>query len=147
MILPDNYYEMLARKKRTSLRLSYLACFLALLAVEVLIALFVHDEYIRPYAGDILVVIVIYFFLKLIFLDKGRLLPLFIFLFAAGVEFLQYVRLADLLGLKTDSWLRIVLGSVFDLRDILCYGIGCLLIAAVQILYRKHHNKRKGKNA
>jgi len=31
-----------------------------LLLIEILIALFVHDEFIRPYVGDALVVIVLY---------------------------------------------------------------------------------------
>lgn len=144
MILPDNYYEIQARKKRLALRVSYLAWFLTTLAVEVLIALFVHDEFVRPYVGDILVVIVLYFFLKLIFINAGRFLPVYIFLFAAGVEALQYFQLADHLGLKSDSLLRIVLGSVFDAKDILCYGIGCLLIAGVPFFYKKLCRKRKG---
>lgn len=45
--------------------------FIVLLAVEIFIALFVHDSVVRPYIGDVLVVIVLYFFVR-IFLPEGR---------------------------------------------------------------------------
>ncbi len=40
----------------------YAICFIGLFIVETLIALFVRDAFIRPYMGDVLVVILIYFF-------------------------------------------------------------------------------------
>ena len=40
--------------------LKYFLFALALFMIEVLIALFVHDSFIRPYLGDFLVVILIY---------------------------------------------------------------------------------------
>ena len=45
--------EMTERDKK--LRLLYGAAFLVLMAVETLIALYVHDKVIRPYVGDLLV--------------------------------------------------------------------------------------------
>lgn len=103
-----------------------------LLTVEVLIALFVHDNFIRPYVGDVLVVIVIYTFVR-VFVPKGfRLLPLWIFLFAAGVECLQYFHLVELLGVQDNVFLRVLLGSVFDVKDIVCYACGCAGIAGVE---------------
>ena len=53
--------------------------FLALLATEVLIALFVHDDFVRPYLGDVLVVPVIFFLLRAAFPERIKLLPLYIF--------------------------------------------------------------------
>ena len=38
-------------------RIVYALIALGLLAVEVLIALFVHDNFIRPYVGDVLVTV------------------------------------------------------------------------------------------
>ncbi|MCW5910752.1 MAG: DUF2809 domain-containing protein [Cyclobacteriaceae bacterium] len=43
---------------------NYLVWSLAIFIAEVLIALFVHDSFIRPYVGDVLVVILIYCFVK-----------------------------------------------------------------------------------
>ena len=112
------------RKKR----LAYLLATMVLFGIELLIALFVHDKFIRPYVGDVLVVVLLYTFVR-IFLPEGvRLLPLYIFLFAAGVELLQYFRIVELLGLS-DNWiLSVVVGSVFDIKDILCYGVGAVIL-------------------
>ena len=38
--------------------------FVALFIVEVVIAVFVNDQFIRPILGDVLVVILIFFFLR-----------------------------------------------------------------------------------
>ena len=115
---------MTKRKKR----IAYGIATVALFVVELLIALFMHDDFIRPYVGDVLVVVLIYTFVR-IFLPKGiRLLPLYIFSFAAGVEVLQYFRIAEVLGLSENRILSVVIGSVFDWKDIVCYGVGCGLL-------------------
>lgn len=113
-------------------RIFYLAATLILLAVEVLIALYVHDQFIRPYMGDVLVMIVLYCFVQIWNPDGWNGLPLFLFLFAVGVEILQYFQLPAVLGVEHNPFLRIVLGSVFDLKDILCYGVGSILLALFQ---------------
>lgn len=110
-------------------RLIALCAFLAVLGVEILIALYVHDRFVRPYIGDVLVVVVIYCFLR-IFLPEGYpWLPGAVFVFAAAVEILQYFRLVEMLGLQGSVFWRTVLGSTYDPKDILCYGIGCALLA------------------
>ncbi|MBQ9768219.1 MAG: DUF2809 domain-containing protein [Lachnospiraceae bacterium] len=94
---------------------------------EVLIALFVHDRFLRPYVGDVLVVIVIYTFLRIFFPERPRLLPLYVFFFAAGVEALQYFEFVKVLGLEGNPFLRTLIGTTFDLKDIVCYGIGTVM--------------------
>ena len=113
---------------RTNKRSFYLAMTVFWLAVEVVIACYVHDRFIRPYVGDVLVVVVVYCFVRIWVPQGVRLLPLYVFLFAAGVEVLQYFHLVDLLGAGNNTFLRVVLGSVFDVKDILCYGIGCVFL-------------------
>lgn len=108
----------------TQKKLKYIIAFIVLLLVEVLIALFVHDNFIRPYVGDMLVVIVIYAFIRIWIPEKCKLLSLYIFLFAAGVEVLQYFKLVELLGLQDNTFLRILIGTTFDIKDILCYAAG-----------------------
>jgi hypothetical protein len=119
---------MMNLHKQKKKRLEYAIAFIVLLMVEVLIALYVHDAIIRPYLGDMLVVILIYFFLRVIVPTGHKWLPLWIFLFAAGIECLQYFHLVQVLGLQDHRFWRIVIGSTFDLKDIGCYGAGCILI-------------------
>ena len=113
-------------------RVYYLMLTIFLLAVEVLIALFVHDRIVRPYIGDLLVVVVIYTFIRIWLPDSVRLLPLYVFLFATGVEILQYFNLVELLGVADNPFLRILLGTAFDVKDILCYAAGCVLVWMVE---------------
>ncbi len=136
---------MAGKSKMWGGRLFCAAAFLALLAVEVLIALFVHDAFVRPYLGDVLVVIVVYCFAQIFLLGRCRHLPLYIFFFAVGVEILQYFHLAERLGLEGNRFLRILLGSVFDWKDIVCYAAGCILLVGWERL--RFLGRRKGGNA
>lgn len=123
---------ILQMSKRKQLRVKYVIVFILLLFVEVIIALYVHDTFVRPYVGDMLVVILVYSFMRIFIPDRCRLLPLYVFLFAAGVELLQYFRLVQILGLENNTFLRIIIGSVFDIKDIACYGVGSILLGAFQ---------------
>ncbi|MDW2796168.1 DUF2809 domain-containing protein [Clostridium boliviensis] len=118
--------------KRNQLRIKYAIAFVLLLLVEVMIALYVHDTFVRPYVGDMLVVILVYSFTRIFIPERCRLLPLYVFLFAAGVEVLQYFKLVHVLGLEHNRFLRIVLGSVFDIKDIVSYGVGSMLLEAYE---------------
>lgn len=100
---------------------------IGLLIVEVLIALFVHDEFIRPYIGDVLVTVLICTFLRIFIPESVKLLPLYVFIFAAGVEILQYFRVVEVLGLAENRFFSILIGSIFDVKDIVCYGVGCVV--------------------
>ena len=115
-------------------RVIYGVLTLLLLGIEVYIALNVNDNFIRPYVGDMLVVIVIYTFLRIFFSKKPKLLPLYIFLFAAGVEVLQYFEIVKVLGLEENDFFRVLIGSVFDVKDIVCYGIGCVILAVYEVV-------------
>ena len=115
-----------------SRRACYLAATALLLIIEIVIALYVHDQFVRPYIGDVLVVMVIYCFVRMWIPQGAELLPAYVFLFAAGVEVLQYFNLVTLLGLENSRFFRILLGSVFDLKDIFCYGTGCILLHLFQ---------------
>ena len=118
-------------------RIFYLIVFILLMVVETLIALYVHDDFIRPYIGDIIVVIVLYSFVRIFIPEKCRLLPLYIFIFSVAVEVMQYFKIINILGLQNNSFARVIIGSVFDLKDIACYAIGCLILALYEILRKK----------
>ena len=125
--------------KRNQLRIKYAIIFVLLLFVEVLIALYVHDDFVRPYVGDILVIIVVYCFMRIFIPYRCILLPLYVFIFAAGIEILQYFRLVQVLGLENNTFLRILLGSVFDIKDIGCYGVGGFLLGIFE--WKKNRNR------
>ena len=123
--------------KRQDKRLHYGITFLILLMIEVVIAIYVHDDFIRPYIGDVLVVAVVYCFVRIFVPDGVKLMPLYVFIFAAFVEVMQYFQLVKVLGLEENIFARILIGSTFDIKDIFCYFIGFIIIIALEILKRK----------
>lgn len=114
------------RKSHGRKRITYAILFVLLVAVEVLIALFVHDDFIRPYIGDVIVVWVMYCFIR-IFLPEGiKLLPLYLLLFSVAIEIAQYFNYVALLGLNDNEFFRILLGTSFSFADIICYAVGSI---------------------
>ncbi|MBP3579575.1 MAG: DUF2809 domain-containing protein [Lachnospiraceae bacterium] len=119
-------------------RTAYLLATVLIFLLELFIALFVRDNFIRPYVGDMLVVVLVYTFLRIIFPERPRLLPLYAFLFAAGVEALQGMRIVELLGLKSNRFFSVLIGTTFDWKDIVCYGVGCVALGLWEVwLWRK----------
>ncbi len=117
----------------------YILIFIITFAIEVIIARYVHDKIIRPYIGDILVVICLYTFSKSIFLDKIKRLSLYVLICAVIAEILQYFNYAQIL-FGDNKIMKTLLGSSFDIKDILCYVMGYLII----ILVERSLNRRKG---
>ena len=118
-------------------RLIYAAVFVLILGAIVFIALFVRDRFIRPYGGDILVAALICAFVRIFFPRGVKLLPLWVFIFAAAVEVGQYFGLVDILGLGNIRFFRIVLGTTFSWEDLLCYAAGCVLFWIWEKIARK----------
>ena len=123
-------------------RKHYALLFALLLGIEVFIALFVHDRFVRPYLGDVLVVVVVYAFARVVFPTGLPWLPVGVTLFAAGVEVSQYFHLVDLLGLGKIPFFRVLLGSVFDWADLVCYCVGG---GAIMLAEWLHKTRRRSK--
>lgn len=119
-------------------RALYLILTILLLVIEVLIALYVHDNFIRPFVGDVIVVIVIYTFVRIFIPEKIRLLPLYIFIFAVAVEMLQGIHIVNILGVADNRFLRTIIGDSFDIKDIICYGIGCIFLGLYEYLINRN---------
>jgi Protein of unknown function (DUF2809) len=99
-----------------------------LLVTEICIAVFIHEQFIRPFFGDVLVVILIYCLIKTFWNIRVGVASLSVFAFACTIEVLQYFNLVGLLGLQKYQLLVIILGSTFDWNDILAYAIGTAVI-------------------
>ena len=117
------------------LRMGYGLAALLILVIEVLIALFVRDRFIRPYGGDILVTLLICCVIRVI-LPRNYRLPIGggVLAFAILVEVGQYFGLVYLLGLGHIGFFRILIGTGFSWWDMVCYGAGCVLFVAADAL-------------
>ena len=116
-------------------RILYLIAFIILVGIEILIGKFAHG-FVRGYVGDVIVVVVIYTFIRIIVPEKFPYLSVAVFLFAVFVEIMQGVNITDKLGITNED-LRIAVGTKFDLMDILCYAIGCGVTWIYEVIIRK----------
>ena len=108
-------------------RPGYAVAAAVLLAVEVLIALFVRDAFVRPYLGDVLAVILVFAGIRAVIATGPWTAAAVALSIAVVIEFGQLIGVLDILGLAHHQWLRIVLGTGFDVKDLLAYGVGALL--------------------
>ncbi len=123
-------------------RLPYIIGFVVLLIVEILIALFINGGFVRYYLGDVIVVWVIYLFVKALFPKINSYLTAFgVMLFAFLVEFLQYIHIVDILGLGNINFFRVLIGTSFSKIDLLCYACGTIITFLVISIYKKIRNK------
>ena len=108
-----------------------------LFIIEVLIALFINDSFIRPTLGDVLVVMLIYCFLKTFLKTPYRIIAISTLVFAVLVELLQYVHIVEILGLENNAVARTVIGTSFSRKDIIAYTAGIAVVLVVERLLSK----------
>ncbi len=113
--------------KKSLKRILFAVSFLALFSIEVLIALYVHDDFIRPYVGDMIVTAVVYCFVRIFIPDGVKLMSLYVMIFAILVEIGQYFNYVELLGFQDNPIISTVMGTSFAFEDILCYAVGCIV--------------------
>ncbi len=110
---------------------SYFLLAAVLFLLLLIIAAFVHDAVIRPYGGDLLVVIFLYSLLRS-FVKTGVKTAIFmVLLFAFGLEVFQAFPILKMMGLEENVAANIVLGNQFDWLDIISYSLGALLVFIV----------------
>lgn len=106
----------------------YFGLTVVLLLIEVLIAMYVRDNFIRPYFGDFLVVILMYCFLKSIADPDVKLTAMAVLLFSYLIEIFQYLNFVERLGLGNSEIARTLIGTSFAWMDILAYTTGILTV-------------------
>lgn len=99
-----------------------------LFIIEVLIALYINDQFVRPYIGDVLVVILIYCFVKAFFNLPVLKTTIGVLLFSYLIETLQYFQFVKRIGLEHSRLANVVIGNYFAWEDILAYTIGAVII-------------------
>jgi hypothetical protein len=111
---------------------------LTLFLIELLIAVFVHDSFVRPYVGDYLVVILLYCAVRTLFKVPVMKLAIGVLLFSYLIEILQYFHIVNRLGLENNIIARTVIGYGFEWMDLGAYTLG---IITVLVLERKSLNR------
>jgi uncharacterized protein DUF2809 len=112
----------------------YFVLAIALFVIEALIAIFVHDSFVRPYVGDYLVVMLVYCAVCTFVGAPVLKVCVGVLLFSFLIETLQYFHIVNRLGLEKNKIARIVIGSGFDWKDLLCYTLGTLTILGIETI-------------
>jgi hypothetical protein len=110
----------------------YFILTILLFITEVLIAVFVHDQFVRPFVGDYLVVILIYCFFRAFIKASIWQIAIFTLLFSYAIETLQYFNLVGMLGLQHSRIANIIIGNSFAWEDIVAYTLGVITVIAIE---------------
>lgn len=109
----------------------YFMLFLLLFLVEVSIALWVQDRFIRPYLGDFLVVILLYTFVMSWVKANPYAVAIGVLFFAFAIEMAQYYDLITFLGWQHVRLAVVVLGSSFAVEDLVAYVLGVAFVMSL----------------
>ena len=113
-----------------------------LFITEVLIAVFVHDQFVRPYVGDYLVVILIYCFFKSFIKATTWQIAIFTLIFSYTIEALQYFNLVGMLGLQHSRIANIIIGNSFAWADIVAYTLGIATVIGIEKIITNHNHQK-----
>ncbi|MDI6034730.1 DUF2809 domain-containing protein [Flavobacterium sp. LB2P84] len=120
---------------------NYFILTILLFLLEIVIALFVHDNFLRPYFGDFLVVMLLYCFLKSFLNVSVWVAASFVLLFSFAIETAQYFNMVEKLGLEHYKIAKVVLGNSFAWMDLLAYVLGILAVISIEKFTQKQENK------
>ncbi|HEX2846920.1 MAG TPA: DUF2809 domain-containing protein [Chitinophagaceae bacterium] len=115
---------------------TYFLLAVLLFVIEVLIALYMHDRIIRPYVGDLLVVILLYCFVRAFVNISPAKTAIGVLLFSYLIEVLQYLKLVKLLGLQHSRVANVVIGNSFEWIDLIAYTVGVVIVLAFERLQK-----------
>ena len=113
-------------------RKEYLIVSIVLFLIEVFIGVYVKDQFIRPYGGDYLVVILLYTILRTFWNARVKVVAYSVLVFSFVLEFLQYFKLVELLHLDHIKLARIVIGTSFAWEDLVAYFLGIMTVLWVE---------------
>ncbi|MBQ8121383.1 MAG: DUF2809 domain-containing protein [Ruminococcus sp.] len=129
-----------ATQNQKRARLIYAAVFAVLFAVEIIIGLYVHDQFVRPYIGDMLVVVLLWALVRMIIPFRAVWLSGAIYVFAVLVELSQMIPLVDFLEIE-NRLIRVLMGTSFAVGDLFAYAAGCIVTAIVDIAVFRHRKQ------
>jgi xanthine/uracil permease len=116
---------------------TYFLLAMLLFVTELLIALYLHDRFVRPYVGDFLVVIFLYCFFHSFLKTNYVIVALAVLLIAYIIEVTQYFHLIERLGWQHFRLAHWILGSGFEWIDLVAYTLGIIVVISIEKTRRK----------
>ncbi len=124
-------------KRYISIKHLVAACIL--FTAEIIIAYFHFTPFIRGFLGDVLVILLLHFFLKIFIRNNILKTAVFVLAFAYFVELLQFFKLAEKFNIQSEILLALI-GSVFDFYDLVAYSLGFLIILLIEKIFTQNED-------
>ncbi|MBT8260122.1 MAG: DUF2809 domain-containing protein [Flavobacteriaceae bacterium] len=106
----------------------YFLLFTIFFIVELTIAYFIKDGFLRQTFGDFLVVIMLYYLIRSFIKIKPISTALLVLFIAFSIEFIQLTNFLEALGLENNIYAKTIFGSTFHSTDLIAYTLGVLTI-------------------
>jgi hypothetical protein len=107
---------------------NYLIAFILLFLIEVCIAYFFIVGFIRHTIGDYIVVLLLYCFFSSFVKTKPIFMASAVLVIAYIIEFMQMANLLAYLNLENSTLAKTILGSTFQVDDLLAYTLGIISV-------------------
>jgi Protein of unknown function (DUF2809) len=98
--------------------------FVGVLGIEIVIGTFFRDRFVRYFLGDVLIVVLMCYFIRSWCSIKVWIVVLGTLIFAYLVELAQFFDLIGILGWQSSQMAHLTIGSTFDWMDLLAYLLG-----------------------
>jgi len=105
-----------------------LILFMSFIFCALIVAFFEGNLLIRGFIGDVIVIILLYTFIKSFKDVNTKKLSIFVFFLSWFIEISQYFKFIEFIGLSNYRMARVVLGTTFDSKDLIAYTIGVIVI-------------------
>ena len=105
----------------------YFIIFILFLVTEIAIALFHFHRFVRGFVGDVLVIPLVYTFLRVITKLSFKTALLATLIIALVVEIIQAFPVLEMLSIDSEV-LKTIAGTTFDWKDLVAYACGGALI-------------------
>ena len=101
--------------------------FLILLIIEVIIALYIKQHFIRHVFGDYLCVIMLFYFFRSFLQLKPIYTALIVLIISFFIEILQLINIINILNIQNNI-IKIIIGTSFSVIDLVAYSLGILTV-------------------
>ncbi|WP_395044621.1 DUF2809 domain-containing protein [Flavobacterium sp.] len=119
----------------------YFLFFTILFITEVLIALYIHDDFIRPFFGDYLVVFLVYCFIMSFINSNKYRIAFGVLVFAFAIEYIQYIDFVSTIGLQKSKLASTIIGTSFSVEDLVIYILAFVSIISLESIFDKYNYK------
>jgi hypothetical protein len=115
-----------------NIKINYLLFSFSILIIEITIAVFINNQFIRPIFGDYLASILVFYLLATFLKTDLKKIAVISLLISYTIEFLQYINILEVLHLDKIKILNILLGNSFSWTDMLAYTLGILTVVLIR---------------